>query len=134
MTAPDFQIEASFAAMPHGASSPRLLAAALLHVLERDEAPPARWQAEAFVLAVSRHRLALAEARSAAELDHAAAPGVDPTFRSAVAALGSDALAAALAVRHLELSRQAPLPAWPVIVRRGVGPRVTHADAARWFG
>ncbi len=134
MTAPDIQIETLCAAMRHGVSSPRLLAAALLHVLERDEAPPARWQAEAFVLAVSRHRLALAGARTTADLDHVAARGVDHTFRGAVAALGSDALAAALAVRHLELSRQAPLPAWPVIVRRGIGPRVTHADAARWFG
>jgi hypothetical protein len=120
--------------VPHGVSPTRLLASALLHVLERDEAPPARWRVEPFVLAVAQHRMALAGARATADLDLVATLRIDHTFRGAVAALGSDPLAAALAVRRLELTRQMPLPAWPTIVGRGIGPRVTHADTARWFG
>lgn len=135
MTAADLRAEpvhsvASFAAL----SPTRLLASALIHVLDRDEPPPARWLAESFIAAVAAHRSALAPATDPSELDRRAAPTADLTFRGAVAALASDPLAAALAVRCLELLRSAGLPAWPVIVRHGVGPRVTRADQGRWFG
>ncbi len=115
-------------------SPTRLLASALLHVLDRDEPPPARWRADPFVAAVAVHRIALAQAASVAELDIAAPANTDTTFRDAVTALASDPFAVALAVRRLELLRGSTLPAWPVIVRHGVAPRVTHADQGRWFG
>ncbi len=134
MTAPDLHTETSFGALPHRVSPTGLLASALVHVLNRDEPPPARWQAEPFAHAVAQHRLALAGVRTEADLDLVPAPGIDRTFRGSVAVLASEPLAAALAVRRLELSRNLSLPAWPVIVRKGVGPRVAHADAARWFG
>ncbi len=134
MTAPDVQIETPFVAMPRGVSPTLRLASALLHVLVRDEAPPARWHAEPFVLAVARHRLALAPVRASADLDRLAMPRPDPTFRGAVAALGNDPLAVAIAVRRLELERGMPLPAWPAMVGRGIWPRATRADTERWFG
>jgi hypothetical protein len=134
MTASSIQIDPPPLALSREVSPTRLLASALLHVLDRDEPPPARWQAEPFVHAVATHRRALAEVRTSAELDRVAAAGIDHTFRGAVAALATDPLAAALAVRRVELNRAAALPGWPVIARRGVGPRVSHADASRWFG
>lgn len=130
----EFRLETQPRPTPVVFSPTRRLASALLHVLGRDEPPPARWRADRFVLAVATHRAILAGIPTSGELDGLAPPGYTTSFQGAVALLGSDPLAAALAVRRLELTREAPLPAWPAIVRHGIAPRVTHADAARWFG
>ena len=134
MTAPDLRTETT-PHRPHGSVSPiRLLASALLHLLDRDDPLPARWRADAFVTAVAQHRAGLATIHTASKLDELAPDAADTTFRGAVTALASDPLAAALAVRRLELMRAADLPAWPVIARHGVAPRVSHAEQGRWFG
>ncbi len=134
MTAPEQFAESPHPTTVHASVSPtRLLASALLHVIARDEPPPARWRAAAFVVAVMTHRARFAGIRTCAELDRLA-PATDSTFRGAVTALASDPLAAALAVRRLELTRAGELPAWPEIIRHGVAPRVTHAEASLWFG
>jgi len=135
MTAPELGTEASHPQAAFSAPSPTWqLASALLHVLDRDEALPARWRADVFVAAVAGNRASLAFTHAVAELDHLAPASAKTTFRGAVTALASDPLAAALAVRRLELMRGSALPAWPVIVRHGVAPRVSHADQGRWFG
>ena len=135
MTAPDLRIEPKHAPAPLAAPSPtRLLASALLHLLDRDEPVPPRWLADPFVAGISTHRAVIASVASAGELDLLAPATVGTTFRGAVTALASDPLAVALAVRRLELLRAAVLPAWPTIVRHGIAPRVTHADQGRWFG
>jgi hypothetical protein len=134
MTAPDLRTETS-TPYPHGTVSPtRVLASALVHLLDRDEALPARWRADVFVRAVEAHRAGLASVHSVAALDDLAPSAADTTFRGAVTALASDPLAAALAVRRLELMRGADLAPWPVIARHGVAPRVSHAEQGRWFG
>jgi hypothetical protein len=134
MTAPDLRAEPGYPTAPFTPVSPtRLLASALLQLLDRDEPLPPRWLADPFVAAVADHRAALAPVASSRELDQRA-PALDTTFRAAVTALASDPLAAALAVRRLELMGSATLPAWPAIVRHGVAPRVAHADQGRWFG
>jgi len=135
MTAPDLRTEPAHHPSALGAISPtRMLAAALLHVLDRDEALPPRWRADAFVVAVASHRAKVASLQLNADLDHLAPLSADTTFRGAVTALASDPLAAALAVQRLELLRGSALPAWPDIVRHGVAPRVSHSDQGRWFG
>jgi hypothetical protein len=135
MTAPDLRTETPHHQRAFGTVSPtRLLASALLHVLDRDEPLPPRWQADVFVVAVAAHRTSLASVHQIAELDGLAPPSAAGSFHGAVTALASDPLAAALAVRRLELLRDAGLPAWPGIVRHGVTPRVSQADQGRWFG
>jgi hypothetical protein len=134
MTVPDLQIELPRMARPPGVSPTRLLASALLHLLDRDEPFPLRWSADAFVSSVSAHRAVLETVDSSVELDLRARADADTTFPGAVAALASDPLAVALAVRSLELSRHGALPAWPLIVRHGIAPRVAPADRGRWFG
>lgn len=133
-TVPDLLLETPFRETRLAAVSPTsLLAAALLHVLDRDEPPPPRWHAEPFVIAVADQRLKLSAVDVLEDLDAEAPETLGSTFGSAVAALASDPKAAALAVRRLELNRRAPMPSWPVIVRRGTSPRLT-VEAARWFG
>jgi len=115
-------------------SPSRLLASALLHVLDRDEPLPARWRADPFVVTVAYHRSLLQAVDTPGELDRLAPLWARVSFPDAVTALASDPLAAALAVRRLEMMRGAGLPAWPDIVRHGVAPRVGPAEAGRWFG
>jgi len=83
---------------------------------------------------VAVQRASLASCHTTAEIDSLATGSAGGSFRGAVTALASDPLAAALAVRRLELMRAADLPAWPVIARHGVAPRVSHAEQGRWFG
>jgi dTDP-4-dehydrorhamnose reductase len=134
MTAPDLRTETAHHPTAFGASPTRQLASALLHLLDRDEALPLRWRAAVFIAAVAGNRASLALTRSIVELDNLAPASTGTTFRGAVTALASDPLAAALAVRRLELVRGSSLPAWPTIVRHGVAPRVSHAEQGRWFG
>jgi len=134
MTAPDMRTETSHSYPRATVSATRLLASALVHVLDRDEPLPPRWRADVFVAAVEAHRAGLASVHSVGALDHRVPSSADTTFRGAVTALASDPLAAALAVRRLELMRGADLPAWPVVARHGVTPRVSHAEQGRWFG
>jgi hypothetical protein len=116
------------------ASTAGLLGSALLHVLARDEPPPATWATSVFEGGVTYHRAWLSSIQTTAELDRLAPPAVDPTFRGAVSALARDPLAVAVAVRRLELARGAALPAWTAILRHGVGPRVSRAEQGLWFG
>jgi hypothetical protein len=134
MTAPDTRTETSHHSPPGTVSPTRLLASALLHLLDRDEPLPPRWRADVFVTAVEAHRARLAPVGSVAALDNLTPSSAGTTFRGAVTALASDPVAAALAVRRLELMRGADLPAWLVIARHGVAPRVSHAERGRWFG
>ncbi len=133
MTAPDLRTETPRPAAGPGPVSPtRLLASALLHIVDRGEAPPAQWGSPAFIRAVAAHRADLAGIGSAAELDLRSP--IPEAFPDAMNVLARDPLAAALAVRRLELTRGQALPSWRAIVRFGVGPRVTPAEASRWFG
>ena len=135
MTTIDLRIDTPPHQVGLGTISPaRQLAGALLHVLDRDEPLPPRWRADAFVGAVAVQRASLASCHTTAEIDSLATGSAGGSFRGAVTALASDPFAVALAVRRLELLRGASLPAWPVIVRHGVGPRVTHVEQGRWFG
>ncbi len=134
MTAPDLRATSAPSPTRLPVLPARLLASALLHVLDRDEPPPARWRADPFVMGVAARRGTLAPVTTVGDLDLLAPTSADVTFRDAVTALASDPLAAALAVRCLELTRGAALPAWPVIVRHGAVPRVAPADQGRWFG
>jgi hypothetical protein len=134
MTAPDLRTETPHSYPPVTVSPTRLLASALVHLLDRDEPLPARWRADVFVTAVDAHRARIASVHSVAALDDLVPSSADTTFRGAVTALASDPHAAALAVRRLELMRGADLAPWPVIARHGVAPRVSHAEQGRWFG
>lgn len=111
-----------------------LLASALVHVLARDEPPPPRWQADAFVHAVADARDWLRAVVSTAELDLVTPKHGAQSFGTAVVALATDPLIAAIAVRRLELTRRQALPPWPVVVRRGLVPRVHESEVGRWFG
>ena len=136
MTASDLRAETPLPAALTAAVSPtRILASALLHVLDRDEPLPPRWRAESFVRAVARHRAVLDGIVVVGHLDPLASVSTPAaSFQGAVNLLASDALAAAFAVRRLELARGSSLPAWPVLVRHGVAPRIPADEAARWFG
>jgi hypothetical protein len=115
-------------------STAGLLGSALLHLLARDEPPPAAWATSFFEGGVTYHRAWLSSMQTTAELDRLAPPTVDPTFWGAVSSLARDPLAVAVAVRRLELARGASLPAWSAILRHGVAPRVSRAEQGRWFG
>lgn len=135
MTAQDLRRDAS-SALPGPGPAPvspsRLLASALLHLLDRDEPLPARWHGDPFTVAVARHRLIAGAMTTGEDLDRLAGILGVGTFAAAAGALARDPLAAALAVRRLELLRGAPLPAWPQVVRYGVTPRVVPAAPERW--
>jgi len=134
MTTPDLWTD-PVPPLPTASASPsRLLASAMLHVLDRDEPLPARWRAEPFVTAVEAQRAALEAVTDPADLDRLVPTAMAATFRAAVANLASDPHAAAIAVRRLELARRSSLPTWQLLLRHGIGPRVGRDDAARWFG
>jgi hypothetical protein len=133
MTAQDVRADAPTIVPPFRTTSPtRLLAAALLHLLDRDEPLPARWQAAAFTEAVARHRIVAGAMISIGDLDRLAQVLAIGSFAAAVDALARDPLAASLAVRRIELFRDAPLPAWPQFVRYGLSPRVTSSELGWW--
>jgi hypothetical protein len=128
MTTPDLRHDAPSIPQPLGQTSPsRLLASALLHLLDRDEPLPARWHADAFATAVARHRVVAGAMLSVDDLDRLARVMPIASFASAVDWLAREPMAAALAVRRLELLRGASLPPWPQLVRYGLAPRV-HAS------
>lgn len=116
------------------ASPSRRLASALLHVLDRDESMPARWRSAAFGRSVAHARQALSPLDTIAALDLASAHLAVDSFARAVGVLAADPLAAAIAIRHLEVERHDPLPGWPLILRRGVRRHIDAAEASRWFG
>ncbi len=131
-------------AMPEGAAPhahpftmgahARVLATALIHLLDRDEGAPARWHTDDFAAAVDDWRSAL---RSVA--DHPAArmvsldPGREVGFDEAATRLARDPLDVAAALLHLERERREQLPGWTDLVRRGM-PARDDRDAALWFG
>jgi hypothetical protein len=110
-----------------------LLASALNHLLARDESRPARWLAPSFATDVERARMRLRRVVRATDLpEHT--PGEATTFGTAVDALGRDPAAVALAIRRLEITRSAALPAWEDLVRRGIPPMASPLEVATWFG
>jgi hypothetical protein len=110
-----------------------LLASALGHLLGRDGERPARWLTAAFAADVERARLPLRRVVRVRDLPTAPAGGV-LTFAEAVAMLGRDPVAVALAIRRLEIARSGALPAWEDLARRGVPPTTSLLDVATWFG
>ena len=118
--------------MPSG-SGPRVLAAALSHLLRRDEECPARWRTTSFVEAVE---VARSELRSPASFMAGAGVGAahDIDFHDAVARLARYPGDVAIAIRHLELAERRPLPPWLDLVRHGLPSRASDLDVALWFG
>ena len=123
---------------PFGFRSPaetQVLAAALSHLLRRDEECPARWRTAPFAEAVE---LARSELRSAdpipsfLPLDVDA--GGDLDFQDAVSRLARDPRDVASAIRRLELTGRQPLPSWLDLVRHGLPSRPSDLDTALWFG
>ena len=112
-----------------------MLAAALSHLLRRDEECPARWRTTSFVEAVE---VARSELRSPALTPSWLAPDVgaahDIDFHDAVARLARYPGDVAIAIRHLELAERRPLPPWLDLVRHGLPSRASDLDVALWFG
>ncbi len=116
------------------AAEVRVLAAALTHLLARDDERPARWLAQAFADAVERAR---------AE-PHPGGPGQAPadgpgapsplTFHAAVARLAHDPRSVAVAIRDLETAGARRLPSWPELTHRRRPTAPTSFDASLWFG
>jgi len=121
--------------VPVSGSGPKVLAAALSHLLRRDEECPARWRSTSFVEAVE---LARSELRSSAPnpsrlaADVGAAHDID--FHDAVERLARYPGDVAVAIRHLELIDRRPMPPWLDLVRHGLPSRPSELDTALWFG
>lgn len=121
--------------LPAGGAETATLAAALSHLLARDDEPPARWRARSFAEAVEAVRAAQADATTwragpPAEARADAAPG----FHEAVARLARNPADVALAIGRLELAGRRKLPAWPDLMRRGLPAQPSDLDRALWFG
>jgi hypothetical protein len=123
---------------PVGSSSgadTQVLAAALSHLLRRDEECPARWRTKPFAEAVELARHALPSTDAVAP---SLAPGVeagrDLGFQEAVSRLARNPGDVAVAIGRLELTGRTPLPPWLDLVRRGLPSRPTDLDRALWFG
>jgi len=112
-----------------------VLAAALTHVLRRDDDHPARWRTPSFTDAVERTRVELDTVGSIPAL-HVTRNGLDGPmgFREAVARLARNPDDVAVAIRRLELGAHHRLPAWPDLLRRGLPTPPTDQDTALWFG
>lgn len=112
-----------------------VLAAALAHVLRRDDDHPARWRTPSFTDAVERARVELDTVVSIPALP-VTREGLDGSigFREAVVRLARNPDDVAVAIRRLELSARHRLPAWPDLLRRGLPAHPTDQDTALWFG
>ncbi|MFN8630536.1 MAG: hypothetical protein U0838_09530 [Chloroflexota bacterium] len=116
MTAQDLRRDAS-SALPGPGPAPvspsRLLASALLHLLDRDEPLPARWHGDLFTVAVARHRLIAGAMTTGEDLDRLAGILGVGVCRSGWGAR-SNPLAAALAVVDSSSceARRSPGPRW----------------------
>lgn len=123
------------APVPWSDADTRVLAAALSHVLRRDEECPARWRTASFVEDVE---LARSELRAAAPTPSRLVPEVGPAhhidFHDAVTRLARYPGDVAVAIRHLELAERRPLPTWLDLVRHGLPSRTSDLDVALWFG
>jgi hypothetical protein len=113
----------------------QVLAAALSHLLRRDEGCPARWRTTSFAEAVELARYAL---RSTDAIPPSLAPDVDARrvlgFHDAVTLLARNPGDVAVAIRRLELTGRTPLPSWLDLVRHGLPSRPSDLDTALWFG
>jgi hypothetical protein len=113
----------------------QVLAAALSHLLRRDEECPARWRTASFVEAVE---LARRDFRPADAIASRLAPDDDlgrgPGFQDAVSRLARNPGDVAVAIRRLELAERQPLPPWLDLVRHGLPSRPSDLDTALWFG
>jgi hypothetical protein len=120
---------------PSSATDSPVLAAALSHLLRRDEESPARWRKAPFAEAVE---LARSELRSADAIPSEAASdadtGRDIGFQDAVSRLARNPRDVAVAIRRIELARRQPLPSWLDLVRHGLPSRPSDLDTALWFG
>lgn len=113
----------------------QVLAAALSHLLRRDEECPARWRTASFAEAVelARRELRPADAipsRLALDVD----AGRDLGFQDAVSRLARNPGDVAVAIRRLEIAERQPLPPWLDLVRHGRPSRPSDLDTALWFG
>jgi hypothetical protein len=121
--------------VPRGDTITQLLAAALSHLLRRDEECPARWRSASFADAVEAIRRDLGSATAIQSLP---APYVDGDrdlgFQDAVARLARNPDDVAVAIRRLELAERRPLPPWLDLVRHGLPSRPSDLDTALWFG
>ena len=112
-----------------------VLAAALSHLLARDEGQPALWTRPAFAASVDRARRDLAMIGGPGELAFDDPAGDQPlSFAAAAAALARDPGCVALAIGHLERHGGRSLPGWADLVRRGIPRPASAPDAALWFG
>ena len=113
----------------------QVLAAALSHLLRRDEDCPARWRTKPFAEAVELARHAN---RSTDAIPPSLSPDVDAGrdlgFQDAVSRLARNPGDVAVAIRRLELTGRTPLPSWLELVRRGLPSRPSDLDTALWFG
>ena len=113
----------------------QVLAAALSHLLGRDEECPARWRTASFAEAVE---LARSQFRFADAIPSRLTPDVDAGrdlgFQGAVSRLARNPDDVAVAIRRLELAERRPLPPWLDLVRHGLPSRPSDLDTALWFG
>jgi len=118
-----------------GAAQARILAAALAHLLGRDDDRPARWVSAAFGAAVEARRADLAQLTTLADL-LAFDPNArgEPSFVASVARLARNPDDVALAIRSLEISELRSLPGWAELIRRGLSSGSPEPDPALWFG
>jgi hypothetical protein len=111
----------------------QVLAAALSHLLRRDEGCPARWRTTSFAEAVELARNVLRSADAIPPM-----PDVDARrdlgFHDAVSLLARNPGDVAVAIRRLEITGRTPLPSWLDLVRHGLPSRPSDLDTALWFG
>jgi hypothetical protein len=121
--------------VPWGDTITQVLAAALSHLLRRDEDCPARWRSAAFAEAVEAARgdLGSATAIQLLPVPHTYEDR-DLAFQDAVARLARNPDDVAVAIRRLELAERRSLPPWLALVRLGLPSRPSDLDTALWFG
>jgi hypothetical protein len=120
--------------MPEGGAEAGALAAALAHLLVRDEERPAIWHAATFSDAVEAARAGLATGAAMPAGPSEAVAADPPGFREAVDRLARDPAAVAGAIRRIEATRRGPLPAWVHLVRHGLPALPSDLDRSIWFG
>jgi hypothetical protein len=120
---------------PRGDTCTPVLAAALSHLLRRDEEYPARWRTSSFAESVELARSELGLPATAQSLPVPAGyAGGDLGFKEAVSRLARNPGDVAVAIRRLELAERRSLPPWVTLVRQGLPSRPTDLDMALWFG
>lgn len=120
--------------IPEGGAEAGTLAAALAHLLVRDDERPARWRASTFAEAVEAARDGLPAGVAGGPGPAGPVASAAPDFREAVARLARDPASVARAIRRLEAIRRGRLPAWRHLVRHGLPAQPSDLDRSIWFG